>query len=72
MRTLLHPILPPLLVLAVAPKGTAAISTARIQHRTDHQSISDNHLRYLERCYSTRQRSTAEARATTMDAILAT
>ncbi|MCX5205923.1 ATP-binding cassette domain-containing protein [Streptomyces sp. NBC_00237] len=64
--TVLHPLLLPLLVLAVVPKGAAAISTARIQHRADHQNISDNHLRYLLRYYSTDRRTAAEVRATTM------
>ncbi len=68
--TVLHPMLLPLLVLAVVPKGAAAISTARIQHRADHQNISDNHLRYLLRYYSTDRRTAAEVRATTMAGFL--
>ncbi|WP_327324277.1 ABC transporter ATP-binding protein/permease [Streptomyces sp. NBC_01210] len=68
--TVLHPLLLPLLVLAVVPKGAAAITTARIQHHADYQNISDNHLRYLVRYYSTNQRTAAEVRATTMAAFL--
>ena len=68
---LLHPVLLPLLVLAVVPKGAAAVTTARIQHRADHQNIADTHLRYLLRHYATHQRTAAEVRATTMAAFLA-
>ncbi|MFD7897239.1 ATP-binding cassette domain-containing protein [Streptomyces sp. NPDC059568] len=70
--TVLHPLLLPLLVLAVVPKGAAAVATARIQHRADHQNISDNHLRYLLRYYSTDRRTAAEVRATTMSGFLMT
>ncbi|MFG3117462.1 ABC transporter ATP-binding protein [Streptomyces sp. NPDC048197] len=69
--TALHPLLLPLLLLAVVPKGAAAITTARIQHRADYQNISDNHLRYLLRYYSTDRRTAAEVRATTMSGFLA-
>ncbi|KOU36460.1 endonuclease VII [Streptomyces sp. WM6378] len=68
---LLHPVLLPLLVLAVVPKGAAAVTTARIQHRADHQNMADSHLRYLLRHYATHQRTAAEVRATTMAAFLA-
>ncbi|GHC49800.1 hypothetical protein GCM10010349_14180 [Streptomyces flavofungini] len=67
----LHPVLLPLLVLAVVPKGTAAVTTARIRHRADHQNIADSHLRYLLRHYATHQRTAAEARATIMADVLA-
>ncbi|MFD9881241.1 ATP-binding cassette domain-containing protein [Streptomyces alboflavus] len=69
--TVLHPVLLPLLVLAVAPKGAAAVTTARIQHRADHQNTADSHLRYLLRHYATHQRTAAEVRATTMAGFLA-
>ncbi|TGA99092.1 ATP-binding cassette domain-containing protein [Streptomyces sp. MZ04] len=69
--TLLHPVLLPLLLLAVVPKGAAAVTTARIQHRADHQNIADSHLRYLLRHYATHQRTAAEVRATTMAGFLA-
>ncbi|WP_225882411.1 ABC transporter ATP-binding protein [Streptomyces aureocirculatus] len=68
--TVLHPLLLPLLLLAVVPKGAAAIASARIQHRADYQNISDNHLRYLLRYYSTDRRTAAEVRATTMAGFL--
>ncbi|MEV6332632.1 ATP-binding cassette domain-containing protein [Streptomyces sp. NPDC051909] len=70
--TVLHPILLPLLLLAVVPKGAAAVTTARIQHRADFQNISDNHLRYLLRYYSTDRRTAAEVRAATMSGFLMT
>ncbi|MFJ9250331.1 ATP-binding cassette domain-containing protein [Streptomyces sp. NPDC101776] len=68
--TVLHPLLLPLLLLAVVPKGAAAIASARVQHRADYQNISDNHLRYLLRYYSTDRRTAAEVRATTMAGFL--
>nr|WP_018547891.1 ATP-binding cassette domain-containing protein [Streptomyces sp. LaPpAH-108] len=68
--TVLHPLLLPLLLLAVVPKGAAAVSTARIRHRADFQNISDNHLRHLLRYYSTDRRTAAEVRAATMSGFL--
>lgn len=68
--TVLHPLLLPLLALAVIPKGAAAISTARIQHHADYQNISDNYLRYLLRYHATDRHTAAEVRATTMAAFL--
>ncbi|MFD8913023.1 ATP-binding cassette domain-containing protein [Streptomyces sp. NPDC059575] len=68
--TVLHPLLLPLLLLAVVPKGAAAVATARIKHRADFQNISDNHLRYLLRYYSTDRRTAAEVRAATMSGFL--
>ncbi|MFI8930596.1 ATP-binding cassette domain-containing protein [Streptomyces sp. NPDC053474] len=68
--TVLHPLLLPLLLLAVVPKGAAAVTTARIQHRADYQNISDNHLRYLLRHYSTNRRTAAEVRVATMAGFL--
>lgn len=68
--TVLHPLLLPLLLLAVVPKGAAAVTTARIQHRADFQNISDNHRGYLLRYYSTDRRSAAEVRAVTMAGFL--
>lgn len=70
--TVLHPLLLPLLLMAVVPKGAAAVSTARIQHRADFQNVSDNHLRYLLRYYSTTKRTAAEVRAATMGSFLMT
>ncbi len=70
--TVLHPMLLPLLLMAVVPKGAAAVTTARIQHRADFQNISDNHLRYLLRYYSTDRRTAAEVRAATMAGFLTT
>ncbi|WP_251061556.1 ABC transporter ATP-binding protein [Streptomyces sp. ISL-100] len=68
--TVLHPALLPLLLLAALPKGAAAMTAARLQHRAGHQNISDNHLRYLLRYYSTDRRTAAEVRATTMSGYL--
>ncbi|PNG97469.1 hypothetical protein SMF913_13494 [Streptomyces malaysiensis] len=70
--TVLHPLLLPLLLLAVVPKGAAAVTTVRIQHRADFQNVSDNHLRYLLRYYSTDRRTAAEVRVATMSGFLHT
>lgn len=68
--TALHPLLLPLLLLAVVPKGAAAVAAARIRHRADFQNVSDNHLRYLLRYYATDRRTAAEVRAATMSGFL--
>ncbi|MGW7002726.1 hypothetical protein ACWGCW_07840 [Streptomyces sp. NPDC054933] len=41
---MLHPLLLALLLLAVVPKGAAAVTTGRIHHQADLQNVSDNHL----------------------------
>ncbi|MEU1677128.1 ABC transporter ATP-binding protein [Streptomyces roseifaciens] len=64
--TTLHPLLLPLLGLAVLPKGAAAVAAARIAHRAAHTSLADNRLRYLLRRFSTEPRTAAEIRAGTM------
>ncbi|MEV0281224.1 ATP-binding cassette domain-containing protein [Streptomyces sp. NPDC050610] len=66
----LHPLLLPLLVLAVLPRGGAAVVAARIAHRAEHRCFADNRLRYLLRYYSTEERSAAEVRVGTMSGFL--
>ncbi|MYY84391.1 MULTISPECIES: ATP-binding cassette domain-containing protein [unclassified Streptomyces] len=68
--TLLNPLLLPLLVLAMLPKGAAALGAARIAHHTAHTSLADNRLRYILRQHSTDRRTAAEVRAGTMAAFL--
>ncbi|MCT9011629.1 ABC transporter ATP-binding protein [Streptomyces rhizosphaerihabitans] len=68
--TLLNPLLLPLLVLAMFPKGAAALGAARIAHHTAHTSLADNRLRYILRQHSTDRRTAAEVRAGTMAAFL--
>ncbi|WP_244943077.1 ATP-binding cassette domain-containing protein [Streptomyces inhibens] len=64
--TLLHPVLLPLLLLAMLPKGAAAVAAARITHRTNHTNLADQRLRYLLCQHSTERRTAAEVRAGTM------
>ncbi|MCX4750380.1 ABC transporter ATP-binding protein/permease [Kitasatospora sp. NBC_01287] len=64
--TLLHPVLLPLLLLAMLPKGAAALAAARIAHRTEHTNLADQRLRYLLCQHSTERRTAAEVRAGTM------
>ncbi|MFJ8746688.1 ATP-binding cassette domain-containing protein [Embleya sp. NPDC127516] len=63
---LLHPALVPLLLLAAAPRGWAAIRTARITHTTAHATRSDTRLRNTLRSYITARTTAPEVRTATM------
>ncbi|MDJ0383234.1 ABC transporter ATP-binding protein [Streptomyces sp. G-G2] len=62
----LHPALVPLLLLAVLPKGAAAIYGARAVHRAERHTLADRRLRHTL-MYHTSGRATAlDVRASTM------
>ncbi|NJQ06790.1 ABC transporter ATP-binding protein [Streptomyces lonarensis] len=62
----LHPLLAPLLLLAVVPRGWAAARGARAAHRADEHTLADRRLRHTW-IYHTAGRATAlEVRACTM------
>ncbi|MFI6587457.1 ABC transporter ATP-binding protein [Embleya sp. NPDC050493] len=63
---LLHPVLVPLLLTAAAPRGWAAIRTARITHTTAHATRSDTRLRNTLRSYITARTTAPEVRTATM------
>ncbi|NGO72265.1 ATP-binding cassette domain-containing protein, partial [Streptomyces boncukensis] len=68
--TTLHPLLLPLLLCAVTPRGLAAVSAARIEHQAAYRTLSDERLRSVLRSYATDRKHAAEVRASTMAAFL--
>ncbi|MFG3429373.1 ABC transporter ATP-binding protein [Streptomyces californicus] len=64
--TALHPVLLPLLLLAVIPRGAAAVRSARAAHLAERHTLSDRRLRH-NLIYCTAGRATAlDVRANTM------
>ncbi|MFJ6661313.1 ABC transporter ATP-binding protein [Streptomyces sp. NPDC091377] len=64
--TALHPLLLPLLLLAVVPRGAAAVRGARAAHLAERHTLSDRRLRH-NLIYCTAGRATAlDVRANTM------
>jgi ATP-binding cassette subfamily B protein len=64
--TALHPVLLPLLLLAVIPRGAAAVRAARAAHLAERHTLSDRRLRH-NLIYCTAGRATAlDVRANTM------
>ncbi|MEV7676438.1 ABC transporter ATP-binding protein [Streptomyces sp. NPDC088752] len=62
----LHPVLLPLLLLAVIPRGAAAVQAARSAHRAERHTLADRRLRHTL-IYNTSGRPTAlDVRAATM------
>ncbi|MGW0033113.1 ABC transporter ATP-binding protein [Streptomyces sp. NPDC003314] len=62
----LHPVLLPLLLLAVVPRGAAAVQAARSAHRAERHTLADRRLRHTL-IYNTAGRPTAlDVRAATM------
>ncbi|MFE6186515.1 ABC transporter ATP-binding protein [Streptomyces sp. NPDC056465] len=62
----LHPLLLPLLLLAVVPRGAAAVQAARSAHRAERHTLADRRLRHTL-IYNTSGRPTAlDVRAATM------
>ncbi|MGW6569807.1 ABC transporter ATP-binding protein [Streptomyces sp. NPDC054975] len=66
----LHPVLLPLLVLAVLPRGWGAIRAARVEHAAAHRMLSDSRLRSVWRSYTADRSSADEVRASTMTGFL--
>ncbi|WKK27842.1 ATP-binding cassette domain-containing protein (plasmid) [Streptomyces olivoreticuli] len=64
--TVLHPVLLPLLVLAVLPRAWGAIRAARIEHTSHHRTVSDRRLRQSFRDHITDRNTAPEVRAGTM------
>ncbi|MFJ9703064.1 ATP-binding cassette domain-containing protein [Streptomyces fradiae] len=70
VASVLHPLLIPLLLLAVAPCAWGAVRAARIEHAAHHRNLSDTRLRAVFRNYSTERTTADEVRANTMAAFL--
>ncbi|MEU2872997.1 ATP-binding cassette domain-containing protein [Streptomyces olivoreticuli] len=64
--TALHPLLLPLLVLAVLPRAWGAVRAARTEHAAHHRSVSDRRLRQTFRDHITDRNTAPEVRAGTM------
>ncbi|CAL9629055.1 ATP-binding cassette domain-containing protein [Streptomyces sp. enrichment culture] len=70
VASVLHPVLIPLLLLAVAPCAWGAVRGARIEHAAHHRNLSDTRLRAVFRNYSTERTTADEVRANTMAGFL--
>ncbi|MBD3004907.1 ABC transporter ATP-binding protein [Streptomyces sp. 5-10] len=62
----LHWILAPLLILAVVPRGAAAIYAARAAHRAERHVLADRRLRHTLMYYASGRQTALDVRATTM------
>ncbi|MEU5748220.1 ABC transporter ATP-binding protein [Streptomyces sp. NPDC047726] len=66
----LHPALVPLLILAVVPRGAAAIYAAKAAHRAEQHTLADRRLRHTLMYYTSGRGSALDVRANTMRAWL--
>ncbi|GGV09930.1 ATP-binding cassette domain-containing protein [Streptomyces spectabilis] len=64
--TVLHPVLLPLIVLAVVPAGVGEIVAARISYRTHYLNIGDQNVRHMVRWWATTPKHATEVRANGM------
>ncbi|MFF2026726.1 ABC transporter ATP-binding protein [Streptomyces sp. NPDC058171] len=64
--THLHPVLLPLLLLAVVPRGWAAVRAARAEHAADRHTLSDRRLRHSLMFHTAGRDHALEVRANTM------
>lgn len=62
----LHPALVPLLILAVVPRGAAAIYAAKAAHRAEQHTLADRRLRHTLMYYTSGRSSALDVRANTM------
>jgi ATP-binding cassette, subfamily B, bacterial len=62
----LHPVLLPLLLLAVLPRGWAAVRAARAAYLTDRHTLADRRLRHTLMFHTAGRDSALEVRANTM------
>ncbi|MFD9792103.1 ABC transporter ATP-binding protein [Streptomyces sp. NPDC059070] len=62
----LHPALVPLLMLAVLPRGWAAVRTARAAYQSDRHTLADRRLRHTWMFHTASRDSALEVRAFTM------
>ncbi|MBC9718423.1 ATP-binding cassette domain-containing protein [Streptomyces sp. TRM66268-LWL] len=64
--TVLHPLLLPVLLLAVLPAGVGAVLSARVDYRTHFLNLGDRNVRAMMRSWSTHARFGDEVRANSM------
>ncbi|MFF3501190.1 ATP-binding cassette domain-containing protein [Streptomyces sp. NPDC003247] len=64
--TVLHPLMLPLLLLAVAPAGVGAVLTARVDYEIHYANIADRNIRGMTRWWATTPKYGDEVRANGM------
>ncbi|MFI6879955.1 ATP-binding cassette domain-containing protein [Streptomyces sp. NPDC050400] len=68
--TALHPLMLPLLLLAVLPAGTGAVLSARVDYETHYLNVGDRNVRSMMRWWATYSRYGDEVRANGMTGYL--
>ncbi|MEU4845956.1 ABC transporter ATP-binding protein [Streptomyces gilvosporeus] len=68
--TALHPLMLPVLVLAVMPSGVGAVTEAKIEHRTNYLNSANRNLRGMMRSHVTASNLADEVRANSMRSYL--
>ncbi|MFE4968675.1 ATP-binding cassette domain-containing protein [Streptomyces sp. NPDC056660] len=68
--TVLHPLLLPLLLLAVVPAGAGAVLHAKVTYQTHYANVGDRNVRHNLRGWATSVKYTDEIRANTMTGYL--
>ncbi|UFQ20036.1 MULTISPECIES: ATP-binding cassette domain-containing protein [Streptomyces] len=66
----LHPLMLPLLILAVLPAGAGAIMTARVDYQIHYANVSDRNVRHMTRWWATTPKFADEVRANGMTSYL--
>ncbi|WLW55246.1 ATP-binding cassette domain-containing protein [Streptomyces sp. YU58] len=64
--TMLHPLMLPLLLLAVVPAGLGAVLSARVDYETHYANVGDRNVRGMMRWWATTSRHGDEVRANGM------
>ncbi|MEV4440351.1 ABC transporter ATP-binding protein [Streptomyces sp. NPDC049577] len=68
--TALHPLMLPVLALAVMPSGAGAVAEAKIEHRTHYENAANRNLKGMMRYHITTANLANEVRANSMRAYL--
>ncbi|MFJ8313255.1 MULTISPECIES: ATP-binding cassette domain-containing protein [unclassified Streptomyces] len=68
--SVLHPLMLPLIVLAVVPAGVGSVLSARVTYETHYANIGDRTVRHMMRWWSTTAKYTDEVRANGMTGYL--
>lgn len=68
--TVLHPLMLPLLLLAVVPAGVGALLSAKVTYETHYANVGDRNIRHMMRWWSTTSKYGDEVRANGMTGYL--
>ncbi|WP_128374505.1 ABC transporter ATP-binding protein [Streptomyces cavernae] len=68
--TVLHPLMLPLLLLAVVPAGVGAMLSAKVDYETHYANVGDRNIRHMMRWWSTTSKYGDEVRANGMTGYL--